>query len=90
MAVAKKIMLLGAMAVGKTAIATRLKFDRLDHEYKSTIGVELHTLELDVDGAHRPLIVWDTDGDFGQTIFESVYVKGAAGALIVSDVSSSV
>ena len=87
MTIAKKIMLLGAMAVGKTAIATRLKLDRFDQDYKSTIGVELHTLELDVDGNSRPVIVWDTDGDFGQTIFESVYIKGAAGALIVADVT---
>ena len=33
------------------------------------------------------LILWDTDGDFGLTIFETVYVRGASGAIIVADAS---
>jgi GTPase SAR1 family protein len=31
------------------------------------------------------LIVWDTDGNFGQSIFRHVYVKGASAALIIGD-----
>ena len=32
----------------------------------------------------RPAI-WDTDGDFGSRIVETVYIKGAAAKVIVSD-----
>ncbi len=33
------------------------------------------------------LLLWDTDGDFGQHIFKSIYLAGASGAIIVSDAS---
>lgn len=86
-----KVMLLGEMGVGKTSIANRFAFDRFQSEYKSTIGVELftHDVILDsgrADGVMR-LVVWDTDGDFGHRIFDTVYVTGAAAALIVADAS---
>ena len=31
------------------------------------------------------LLIWDTDGNFGQTIFSSVYLKNASAAIIVGD-----
>lgn len=84
---AKKILLLGAQAVGKTSIARRLKFDTFEHDYKSTIGVQLHEINLSFDEQIQPVVIWDTDGNFGDKIFESVYVKGASGALVVADCS---
>ncbi|WP_082747892.1 Rab family GTPase, partial [Bradyrhizobium macuxiense] len=33
------------------------------------------------------LVLWDTDGDFGTQIFDTVYVTGASAAIIVSDVT---
>ncbi len=32
-------------------------------------------------------MLWDTDGDFGQRIFDMAYVKGASGAIAVADAS---
>ena len=32
-------------------------------------------------------MLWDTDGDFGSRIFETVYLAGASGAIIVADAS---
>ncbi|MCC2113578.1 MAG: GTPase domain-containing protein, partial [Hyphomicrobiales bacterium] len=32
-------------------------------------------------------VLWDTDGDFGLSIFSTIYLKGATGAVIVGDVS---
>ncbi len=84
---AKKIVLLGAQAVGKTSIARRLKFNSFEHDYKSTIGVQLHELKLDFEGQKQAVVLWDTDGNFGDKVFESVYVKGASGALVVADSS---
>ncbi|MFV0280532.1 MAG: Rab family GTPase [Rhodoblastus sp.] len=81
-----KVMLLGEIGVGKSSLARRFVFDKFEGEYKSTIGVDIlsHEIALD-DGAPLKLMLWDTDGDFGVRIFETVYVKGASGALIVSD-----
>ncbi|MCC0002603.1 MAG: GTP-binding protein [Methylobacteriaceae bacterium] len=79
-------MLLGEIGVGKSSLARRFVFDRFEADYKSTIGVDIltHDVALD-DGRTLKLVLWDTDGDFGARIFETVYVKGASGALIVSD-----
>ena len=83
-----KILLLGDIAVGKTSIAKRLVFDRFDSDYKTTIGVNVLSHEVTVydGGANKMrLVIWDTDGDFSQAIFNTTYVVGAAGAIVVAD-----
>lgn len=81
-----KLMLLGEIGVGKTSIANRLVFDRFDLAYKPTIGVDVFRCNLTLkDGKPITLIVWDTDGNFGDTVFRHVYLKHADAALIISD-----
>jgi small GTP-binding protein len=86
---ARKVMLLGEIGVGKSSIVERLVFDRFDLEYKPTIGVDVYRYEIAASEA-RPavsLIIWDTDGNFGDTIFRHVYMKEASAALVVGDLS---
>lgn len=86
MSLSAKVMLLGEIGVGKSSLARRFVFDRFEGEYKSTIGVDILSHEIGLnDGRALKLMLWDTDGDFGARIFETVYIKGASGALIVSD-----
>lgn len=86
MTLSAKVMLLGEIGVGKSSLARRFVFDRFEGEYKSTIGVDILSHEIALgDGRPLKLMLWDTDGDFGARIFETVYIKGASGALIVSD-----
>ena len=80
-------MLLGDIGVGKSSLARRLVFDRFDSEYKTTIGVDVMSHDVDCGGQKLRMILWDTDGDFGQHIFETAYARGASGAIIVSDAS---
>ena len=84
-----KVMLLGDMGVGKTSILYRLVHDRFDGQYKTTLGVEILSYDVPASatGADEPmrLVLWDTDGDFGTRIFDTVYVAGASAAIIVSD-----
>jgi GTPase SAR1 family protein len=58
-------------------------------EYKSTFGVELYRVPITQAGPNADqaieLIVWDTDGNFGESIFRHVYIKGASAALIIGD-----
>ena len=86
-----KVMLLGDIGVGKSSLARRLVFDRFESEYKTTLGVDVLTHDVDLGQAgveaKLRLILWDTDGDFGVRIFETVYVRGASGAIIVADAS---
>lgn len=84
---AYKILMLGSLAVGKTSIANRLAHDKFNENYKSTIGVQLYTVELTVRGEPVKLVIWDTDGDIGTQVFRSHYVLGSSGALIVCDMA---
>jgi len=80
-----KIMLLGSMSVGKTSIANRMKFNTFDVDHKSTIGVQLYSFKIELHGESTEIVLWDTDGEFGNKILESVYVKGSDAAIVVSD-----
>ncbi|WP_375785616.1 Rab family GTPase [Bradyrhizobium sp. Pha-3] len=84
-----KVMLLGDMGVGKTSILYRLIYNRFEGQYKSTLGVEILSYDVvPADGSDpMRLVLWDTDGDFGTQIFDTVYVTGASAAIIVSDVT---
>jgi small GTP-binding protein len=82
-------MLLGDIGVGKTSLARRLVFDRFEADYKATIGVDIYTHEItaQVRGTAVPvtLVIWDVDGDFGESIFGHSYIRGAAAAMIIAD-----
>lgn len=84
-----KVMLLGDIGVGKTSLAQRFVFDRFDADYKTTIGVDVFTHDVDLgpqsDDARLRFVLWDTDGDFGSRIFETVYLAGASAAIVVAD-----
>ena len=88
----KKIVMLGEMAVGKTSIVRRLVLDRFEGNYKGTIGHDIFVYRLDQLGPKgdqdMELVVWDTDGGLGTSVFQQdAAVKGAAAAIIVGDVS---
>ena len=89
--ISAKVMLLGDIGVGKSSLARRFVFDKFDTDYKTTIGVDVLTHDVDLGpdcgGARIRLVLWDTDGDFGHRIFETVYLAGASGAIVVADAS---
>ncbi len=89
--IARKVMLLGEIGVGKSSIIRRLVFDKFDFDYKPTLGVDIYRYEVPEAPGRQPmtLIVWDTDGNMGQAIFKHIYMKQAAGALILGDITRS-
>lgn len=83
-----KVMLLGEIGVGKSSLVRRLMHDTFDGQYAPTIGVDVYRYAVPlVGGGEHQLLVWDTDGNFGDRIFTHVYSKGAEGALIAGDIS---
>ena len=84
---ARKVMLLGEIGVGKTSLVRRLVLAKFDHDYKPTLGVDVYRYEVTPPPPQGPitLIVWDTDGNFGDSIFTHTYMKQATAALIIGD-----
>ena len=83
-----KIMLLGEIGVGKSSLVRRLVHDEFDYDYKPTLGVDIYRYEAPPQAPGETpttLLIWDTDGNFSETIFRHVYMRQAHAALIISD-----
>lgn len=65
-------------------------FDRFETGYKTTIGVDVSTHEVTITQGPIKLILWGADGDFGASIIETVYLRGAWAAVIVADATRPV
>ena len=83
----KKICLLGDFAVGKTSLIRRYIEGSFDDKYLSTIGVKISRKLLERDDYHLNLIIWDLAGGENFVDHESNYLRGAAGALLVCDLT---
>ncbi|MGD8991335.1 MAG: Rab family GTPase [Desulfobacterales bacterium] len=90
----KKICLIGSFAVGKTSLIQRYVYDRFDEKYLTTIGVKISQKALPPiagpkggEMIQHTFLIWDIAG---LEKFDSVvanYFRGAAGALIVADLT---
>ena len=85
---ARKLIMLGEIAVGKTSLVRRLALGRFDADYKATVGVDLYKHVVNPESPDPThLVIWDIEGDMGESILSHHYSAGASGALIVSDVT---
>lgn len=91
--ISKKLMLLGEMGVGKTSLVRRFVMNEFTRDYRPTMGVDIYRHKVDNVGENKDqvveLVIWDIDGNFGQSIFRHVYSRGASGALIIGDMTRS-
>jgi small GTP-binding protein len=91
MVTSKKVCLLGDFAVGKTSLARRFVYNLFDDRYLSTIGVKVSCKTLDLPCGEEllevNLLIWDLAGsdEFDQS--RTSYLRGAAGALLVCDMT---
>jgi small GTP-binding protein len=88
---AKKVVVIGDPAVGKTSLIKRFVQDDFDDRYLNTIGAKVMKKEL---GVNRPdtgeivdlkLILWDIAGQETYNIVKKAYYRGASGAILVCD-----
>ena len=83
-----KIVLLGDFAVGKTSLIRRFVFDEFKDSYLTTIGVKVTRKEVDIkDCGRTDLLLWDIAGSDKFNIVSPEYIKGAAGGIIVADIT---
>ena len=87
----KKVCLLGDFAVGKTSLVRRFVYDLFDDKYVSTIGVKVSrktvSLARDDDIVDLTMMLWDLAGGEEFARMRASYLRGAAGALMVYDIS---
>ncbi|MBK9715151.1 MAG: GTP-binding protein [Kouleothrix sp.] len=89
--ISKKVCLLGDFAVGKTSLIRRFVYNRFDETYLTTIGVHVSRKALTVPRDERlidlALMIWDLAGENGFERVRQSYLRGAAGAVLVCDLT---
>ncbi len=88
---AKKIVLLGDSAVGKTSLIRKFVHDEFDDSYISTIGTKVSKkeiqMEIEDEDAVMNLMVWDMLGREGYMSAQARQMVGAQGIIIVGDLT---
>lgn len=82
-----KYIIIGDTGVGKSCLLLQFTDHRFVPQHDLTIGVEFGARFVMVDGKQMKLQIWDTAG---QESFRSItrsYYRGAAGALLVYDIT---
>ena len=83
-----KVLLTGAAAVGKTSLVQRFIKNRFQANYKLTVGVDILTKDVEFrSGELATLSIWDIGGQQRFEFIRSTFYKGAAGALLVFDLT---
>ncbi len=83
-----KVLLTGAAAVGKTSLVQRFIKHRFAVNYKLTVGVDILTKDVEFKpGEVATLSIWDIGGQQRFEFIRSTFYKGAAGALLVFDLT---
>ena len=83
--ISKKICMLGAFAVGKTALVQQYVHSIFSDRYLSTVGVKISKKVLAVDGTEVSLILWDLEGKDVYVDVNISYLRGAMGFFAVAD-----
>ena len=83
-----KVLLTGAAAVGKTSLVQRFIKQRFQANYKLTVGVDILTKDVEYRSSEiATLSIWDIGGQQRFEFIRSTFYKGAAGALLVFDLT---
>ncbi len=82
-----KVVTLGERGVGKTALVDRFVNDKFENKYKPTIGIDLFLKTIFKDDDQIQLQIWDIGGHDQFRIIRKNYLRGAAGAIFVHDLS---
>ncbi len=89
--IAKKVVVIGDAAVGKTSLIKRYVKDEFDDRYLNTIGAKVMKKSV---GVNKPdtgeivdlkMILWDIAGQETFDTVKKAYYRGASGAIVVCD-----
>lgn len=83
-----KVVLLGALGVGKTSIITRYAQKKFSGATSPTIGASFTTLRVNFDNVRVRLQLWDTAGQERFRAMAPLYYRNANAAIIAYDITS--
>jgi small GTP-binding protein len=82
-----KILLIGNAFVGKTLIVQKFIDNTFSKSTVSTIGVDLQSKVIDINGKKVKYLIWDTAGEERMKTMTYSYYRGCHVILIVYDVT---
>lgn len=83
-----KVVMIGAVSVGKTAITNRLQFQIFDDDYQPTVGAGYIPYKTKHGANEVELQIWDTAGMERYKSLGSIYYRDSSAAIIVFDQTS--
>ena len=81
----KKICMLGAFSVGKTALVQQYVHSIFSDKYLSSVGVKISKKALAIDGTDMTLLIWDMEGKDMYADVNIAYLRGAMGYFLIAD-----
>jgi small GTP-binding protein len=82
-----KLVIIGDSGVGKTNLLTKYANNSFQENSKTTIGVELSTKVVTIEGKTIQNQIWDTAGQERFRAITSAYYRNAVGVIIVFDLT---
>lgn len=83
-----KVIIVGNLSVGKTALAVRYVKNYFSESYESTPGINLLRKVIEEKDKTIILDIWDTGGQEKFNYLRNLYYKGASGALVCYDITN--
>lgn len=84
----KKVVMMGAARVGKSAIINQFLYDTFTPKYKRTVE-EMHHADFNVTGIHLILDILDTSGWYEFPAMRDLSIRSADAFILVYDVNNS-
>ena len=82
-----KVVLLGDLGVGKTALMNQYVHNSFSFQYKATIGVDFQTKDVIVNDKIVSMKLWDTAGQERFRSLTSLFYRGAHSCILMYDVT---
>ena len=83
-----KYIIIGDMGVGKSCLLQQFTEKRFPEDQPHTIGIEFGTRVIEVHNKVIKLQIWDTAGQERFRAVTRSYYRGAAGAIMVYDITT--
>ncbi|GHU05449.1 GTP-binding protein [Betaproteobacteria bacterium] len=83
--ISKKVCMIGAFSVGKSALVGRFVHSIFSDQYLSTVGVKISKKTISLDAEDVTMVLWDMEGKDDFADVHMSYLRGAMGFFAVAD-----